>query len=144
MIYLLDANLLIALIDQDHVQHQRAHAWASHQAPLRWATCPLIENAFVRITSNPAYPNAYPSAADALDALRNDCSSTHHVFWPDDISICDKAVWNESGLLSGRHLTDLYLLALAVKHGGKFASFDQRIPAHFVRKGREALHIVSA
>jgi predicted nucleic acid-binding protein len=56
MIALLDVNLLIALFDPAHVHHEAAHGWFARNGKDCWATCPLTENAFVRILSNPAYP----------------------------------------------------------------------------------------
>jgi toxin-antitoxin system PIN domain toxin len=144
MTFLLDVNVLIALVDQDHVHHERAHCWTDALPSHQWATCPLVENAFVRITSGSKYPNRYPSAVEALAALRDNCAVPSHVFWPDDVSICQPSLWQGEAAFIGSHLTDLYLLALAVRHGGKLASFDQRIPAHFVHHGRQALQVISA
>jgi Predicted nucleic acid-binding protein, contains PIN domain len=61
---LLDVNLLIALLDPDHVFHERAHAWLSSHAAPGVATCPLTENGLVRILSHPSYSKkaALPSA----------------------------------------------------------------------------------
>jgi predicted nucleic acid-binding protein len=41
-----------------------------------------------------------------------------------------------------RQLTDLYLLALAVAHQGRFITFDARIPVTAVRGARPE-HLVS-
>jgi predicted nucleic acid-binding protein len=50
---LLDVNVLIALLDRRQVHHKQAHAWfaASHAAG--WATCPLTQNAVLRILGLP-------------------------------------------------------------------------------------------
>jgi hypothetical protein len=143
MIYLLDVNVLIALLDAHHIHNASAHRWVgSHPEPLKWASCPIIENAFVRITGKPTYPNFLGSAMAALSSLKKNCSETEHHFWPDDISLRDDALWNSPELLNSAHITDSYLLALAVKNGGKLASFDRQIPAHLVRGGKEAFHIL--
>ena len=95
MTYLLDANLLIALLDRHHVHHAAAHRWAGgHSKPIRWATCPLVENAFIRITGNPAYVNSFGSAKAALAELQTSCSVPAHTFWPDDISLRDQTLWS--------------------------------------------------
>jgi toxin-antitoxin system PIN domain toxin len=141
MTYLLDVNLLIALLDPRHVHNTAAHQWAGNRPKaLKWATCPIIENAFVRITGNPAYPNFLGSATASLNKLRKNISETDHRFWADDISLCDPAVWTSPEFMNASQITDCYLLALAAKNGGKLASFDRRIPAHLVRGGKEALH----
>jgi hypothetical protein len=140
MTYLLDVNLLIALLDARHVHNAAAHQWAgNHPKALKWATCPIIENAFVRITGNPAYPNFLGSAMASLNTLRKNILETDHHFWADDISLCDHALWHSSEFMSAAQITDCYLLALAVKNGGKLATFDRQIPAHLVRGGKEAL-----
>lgn len=38
-------------------------------------------------------------------------------------------------------MTDIYLLALAVRHGGRFATFDGRVPLDAVT-GAEPEHLV--
>ena len=79
-----------------------------------------------------------------MKLLRKFCSLPLHEFWADDISLLDLAIWAERELVSASDLTDLYLLALTVKNGAKLATFDQRIPAHLVRGGTEALVILPA
>lgn len=39
-------------------------------------------------------------------------------------------------LLEHRQVTDVYLLALAVKHGGRFVTFDRRIVLDTVKGAR--------
>ena len=87
MTYLLDVNVLVALIDPAHVAHDSAHDWFETEGRARWATCPLTENGVVRIVGHPKYPNSpgSPAAAAAIAAgLRR---LEGHVFWPDDISL---------------------------------------------------------
>jgi uncharacterized protein len=145
VIYLLDVNVLIALLDAHHVHNASAHRWVSgHTGPLKWASCPIVENAFVRITGRHTYPNSLGSTMAALASLKKNCSETKHHFWSDTISLRDDTLWSNPKLLSSDHLTDCYLLALAVKNGGKLASFDRQIPAHLVRGGMDALHIIPA
>ena len=55
MIALLDVNILVALMDEDHVHHQLAHDWFEDNKEAGWASCPLTENGLVRIFSNPAF-----------------------------------------------------------------------------------------
>jgi toxin-antitoxin system PIN domain toxin len=144
MIHLFDVNFLIALLDRQHMHYEAAHRWVNSVEELRWATCPLTENAFVRITGKPSYPNWLGSTAAALQCLRENCSQTNHTFWPDDISLLQEALWTNQRLISTAHLTDLYLVALAVKHRGKLVSFDRSILAHLIRDGGEALMVLEA
>ena len=143
MTHLLDVNLLIAVLDPNHVHHGKAHQWIGSGTSLSWATCPLTENAFIRITGSASYPNFLGSAAAARDLLARNCSGKEYHFWADDISVCEKGLWDGWPTIQSSHLTDLYLLALAVKNKGKLASLDRRIPAHLVRGGKEALLVLS-
>jgi toxin-antitoxin system PIN domain toxin len=123
---LLDINVLIALLDQGHVLHQPATHWLEQQLEHGWATCPITENGVVRIMAQPAYPNAQPTAQVAA-RLAEACSHASHAFWPEPISLLQEGLIGWDQLLGPRQVTDAYLLALAVSHGGCFASFDQRI-----------------
>lgn len=142
MTFLLDVNVLIALLDPGHVQHDRAHEWFSAQGKQSWATCPLTENGVLRIIGHARYPNSpgTPSAvAPLMVGLR---ALPGHVFWPDDISLLDEDKFDRDCLLSSGQVTDSYLLALACAHGGQLATFDQRLVTSAVRNGAQALHLI--
>jgi toxin-antitoxin system PIN domain toxin len=143
VIYLLDVNLLIALCDDHHTHHDAASAWFESEKVRRWATCPLTQNGFVRITSKSNYPGGHGTVSEQLKTLAELCRLPHHVFWPDEISLLRTQIWTGIDLVNPSHLTDLYLLALAVERGGKLATLDRRIPAHFIRGGNQALHLVA-
>jgi toxin-antitoxin system PIN domain toxin len=141
-VYLLDINVLIALIDPGHVHHDAAHDWFARAGSGAWATCPLTENGVLRIVGHPRYPNSPGSPAAVAPLLNRLCALTGHVAWPDDISILDHAVFDVARMLSFAQVTDSYLLALARKHGGKLATFDRRLVADAVRDGSRSLHRV--
>jgi len=124
---LLDVNVLIALLDRQHAAHARAHRWLAGNLSDGWASCPLTENGCLRIITNPRYP-APVTAAEILAKLDAAKASGHHEFWPDDLSVTDAATFQRSEFRSHHQVTDLYLLALAVKRGGRLVTFDQRIP----------------
>lgn len=140
MIALLDVNVLIALIDPGHKFHRTAKAWALAQGASAWASCPLTQNACIRIISQPSYPQPTP-LLDAIQTLQILCQSSLHQFWPDDLSLLDAQAFDHSKIHGHRQLTDLYLLALAVKHQGCFVSFDRAIPLSAV-KGAKKQHLV--
>jgi hypothetical protein len=131
---LLDINVLIALLDPDHVFHERAHGWWKSHAKGGWASCPLTENGVVRIMSNPAYSKAAKfRPGDLIERLDLFASQSNHEFWPDDLSLRDKTTFVRDRLHGSRAITDVYLLALAVKHHGCLATFDQAIPVSAVQ-----------
>ena len=126
--YLLDVNVLLALVDEAHPHHQRCHQWLAKQERLRWASSPLTENGFVRILSSTAYPNRVERASQAISMLIELRANVgEHEFWPDDLSLTEAAFFNLSLLSFSKHLTDIYLVALAVKHEGFLVTFDRRI-----------------
>jgi toxin-antitoxin system PIN domain toxin len=125
---LLDINVLVALFDPEHVHHDAAHAWFGARRGGGWATCAITENGFVRVVSNPRYSGRRTTAADAADRLAELCDSEEHRFWPDSVSIRDRGLFRHRRLGGHRRVTDLWLLALAVRHGGLLATFDRGIP----------------
>lgn len=128
MRYLLDINVLIALLDADHVFHQRAHGWWGGQGKA-WASCPLTENGLLRIMASAAYSQVTRfTVADIAGRLSEFADKSDHAFWPDLLSIRDPLHFKHGSILSSRHLTDLYLLALAAENHGCLATFDQHIP----------------
>ena len=140
---LLDVNVLIALFDPDHVHHGAAHDWFARNRSAGWATCPLTENGAVRILSNPAYSPIAERPAAIAERLWTFKGSGHHRFWPDDVSLCDPRRYSLA--VGHRHLTDAYLLGLAVHHGGRLATFDRSIPLKAVRGARpEHLAVINA
>ena len=138
--YLLDVNVLIALIDPTHVQHDRAHRWFSAQGKKAWATSPLTENGVLRIVGNARYPNSPGTPAAVAEILSVFCNLNGHRFWPDDISLLDSPHVASDHLLDSTQVTDTYLLALARAHGGQLATFDRHLVADAVIGGAKALH----
>lgn len=140
--FLLDINVLIALIDPTHVQHDRAHEWFGSKGQTAWATCPLTENGVLRIVGHPRYPNSPGSPAAVAELLVSFRKLPGHAFWPDDVSLLERQHVNAARLLDSAHLTDSYLLALAHAHNGQLASFDQRLVTDAVVDGPRMLHVI--
>lgn len=127
MTHLLDVNVLVALFDPGHVHHDSAHDWFARECPSGWSTCPTTENGLVRVLANPAYPGRRTTVADAAHRLRRFTQSGHHGFWPDDISVLDPNRLDATRLAGHREVSDAYLLALAVHHGGALVTFDRGV-----------------
>lgn len=126
---LLDINVMIALLDPDHAFHERAHTWWEDNHQDGWASCPLTENGTVRIMSSTGYSREIQFTPGELIArIRQFSTRTDHEFWEDSISLRNGAIFAEDFIHSSRQLTDLYLLALAVNHKGRLATFDEKIP----------------
>jgi toxin-antitoxin system PIN domain toxin len=140
--FLLDVNVLIALIDPAHISHDPAHRWFGERGQAAWATCPLTENGVIRIVGHPKYPGTPGSPATVAAIVANLRTLAGHVFWPDDISLVGEARINPKKILTSGQVTDTYLLALAVVHDGQLATFDRRLSANAVRGGKAALHLI--
>lgn len=142
---LLDVNLLIALFDPDHVHHELAHDWFADNRSRGWATCPLTENGFLRVLTNPAYRSPVPVSSGLVERLRAFCGTRGHQFWPDDVSLRDRKLFAATSLVTHRQLTDVYLLGLAKHHDGVLATFDRTIPVRAIVDGtRELLEIIGS
>ena len=133
MIALLDVNVLVALFDPAHVQHEAAHRWFGRNRDAGWATCPLTENGCARILSNPAYPGSWTTLEDAAARLARFRASGDHTFWEDSVSLADAERFDWHASAGWRQLADVYLLALARARGGCLATFDRGIPRASVR-----------
>jgi toxin-antitoxin system PIN domain toxin len=140
--YLLDVNVLIALIDPVHVRHDQAHEWFGTEGQLAWATCPLTENGVLHIVGAARYPTSPGSPAGVAEVLRILCSLDGHEFWPDDLTLLDSRHVDSARLLDSSQVTDTYLLALAAAHGGKLATFDRHLVADAVVNGSKALQLL--
>lgn len=138
---LLDVNILIALLDENHANHKKVADWFASHIEQGWASCPLTQNGCVRILSGSGYPNQL-DIAEAVERLRAAASTTHHQFVADDISLLDNTVVNSGNLSGPGQITDSYLLALAVAHGARLVTLDKSIHLVTVREAREESLVV--
>jgi len=138
--FLLDVNVLIALVDENHAHHELVTNWFVAHKRDGWATCPIVENGFVRIIGHPKYPDGPQSTEAARVLLAKLCQAPGHQFWPDSLSVRDK---QKSGALpASKHLTDHYLLMLAVAHKAQLATLDQRIDPPAIPRSQATLCVI--
>lgn len=124
--YLLDVNVLIALLDSGHIFHDACDAWMASLEEQRWATCPITQIGVVRVLTSPKYPQpAAPQVAIAL--LRQVVELPGHMFIADDLGLCDGSFVPFDRIVGTKQITDAYLLGLSRKHGLKLATFDRRL-----------------
>ncbi|MCC7100312.1 MAG: VapC toxin family PIN domain ribonuclease [Rubrivivax sp.] len=140
--FLLDVNVLIALVDPTHVQHEEAHAWFARVGRKSFATCPLTENGLVRIVGHPKYPNSPGPPSVVMHALTAIRGLPGHVFWPDSVSIAEPGFLASALLSSHARVTDSYLLALARANRGLLATMDQRLASEVVPEGKDFLQLL--
>lgn len=125
--YLLDVNMLIALTWPKHIHHETAHRWFKRNHTAGWATCPVTQLGFVRISSNPKIIADAVSPREAVAMLERLVKLPHHEFWADDIAVGGDGPFSSLALIGHRQVTDAYLLSLAQHHHGKLATLDQGI-----------------
>ncbi|MHC1765765.1 MAG: TA system VapC family ribonuclease toxin [Verrucomicrobiia bacterium] len=135
--YLLDTNVLIALLWPSHVQHVRAVKWFARARTRGWATCPLTEAGFVRIVSNPAFSRDAVTPREATGVLAANTASKDHAFWADEAPFADAVTFAGARLVGHQQVTDAYLLGLALRRGGVLATLDERIAALVEPKSAE-------
>lgn len=130
-----------ALLDAGHALHERATLWFGGHVAQGWASCPLTQNGCVRIMSHASYPGALP-VQGVITRLAEATGTRHHEFWPDDLSILDAGTFDTSRIHGPRQVTDVYLLALAVAHGGCFVTFHGSVARTSIQ-GADARHLVA-
>ena len=142
MRYLLDLNVLIALIDPAHVQHEAVHGWFARVGRKSFATCPITENGLLRIVGHPKYPNSPGPPSVVAGALTTIRGMDGHEFWPDSISLADTEFVDPRLLSSHAWVTDSYLLALACANKGRLATLDTKLATNVVAAGRKLLELI--
>ena len=135
---LLDTSVLIALLDANHIHHTLCSQWLAGTQD-GWASCPITLNGCVRILSQPNYPNRVPMQT-AVNGLRAAMAHPVHAFWPDAVDPLAAPALNWDVLLRPAHITDAYLLALAVHNQGCLVTLGQGISLAWVF-GAEAKHL---
>lgn len=123
---LLDINVLLALLDCDHIHHEQSRRWFESEVHLGWASCAITQNGCTRILSQPGYPSPV-SPVRAVELLSKATSDASHAFWPCEISILNEVIFDHSRIHSPRQLTDAYLLGLATHQDGRLVTLDRKI-----------------
>jgi uncharacterized protein len=132
----LDVNVWIVVLDADHTFAERANAWFVREKS-GFATCPIVENGVVRIIASPGDSTRLLQPIAGVGAmLCAACTKNDHEFWPDDVSLRDPLHIDVTRLHGLRQITEADLPALAVAHGGCFATFYGGVPLSAVPRAR--------
>ena len=137
-IALLDVNVLVALFDAAHIDHEDAHHWFARNRKYGWATCPITINGCVRVLSSPAYPSVDTSPSEMVTRLRLLCSMPDHHCWEDSVSLTDNTIFRVATIAGHQKITDVYLIGLAVRNHGGLATLDRHIPVKAVPSATNA------
>jgi uncharacterized protein len=138
--YLLDVNVLVALLDEAHIHHAVAQNLIA-QPKLKIATCALTENGVLRVLNLPGYSTYGPAGFEAVRTqIHRLCQDIDHEFWPCDVTLRDASKIDWGRVMGHNQITDIYLLALAVAHNGALATLDHRVALSAVQ-GAQAKHL---
>lgn len=122
--FLLDVNVLVALMWPPHVHHEFALDWFDEHRSAGFRTCPFTQAGAVRIFSNPRYSPDRVTVKDAQRSLSLFTALPEHDFWPDDLNLAD-AISMTGGISGHQQIADAYLAALAISKGGMLATLDK-------------------
>ena len=128
MTALLDVNVMIALAWPNHVHHEATRQWFMEHRGDGWATCPLTEAGFVRVSCNPSVVQHTVTPGEAIAVLQRLRLLESHSFWSLDRSIIDLPREVVTRLQGYRQITDAVLLATAMQRGGRLATLDGGLP----------------
>ena len=142
MIALLDVNVLIALAWPNHVHHNAARSWFMEQQDEGWATCPLTEGGFVRVSCNPSVVRHTVTPRDAIALLVNLRRLGAHSFWPLDLSMVELPEEIAGRIPGYRQITDAVLLAAAMQRDGQLATFDAGLAGLTTETMRPFLRVI--
>lgn len=117
----------MALAWPNHVHHRRAISWFGEARDAGWATCPLTESRFVRVSSNARVIPDARTPAEAIALLVRMRELPGHEFWSDDVSPADRAARPFLRAVGYRQVSDAHLLTLALRRGGRLATFDRGV-----------------
>ncbi len=122
-----DLNLLVAAAWPHHVHHLTARRWFAGNADHGWATCPLTQTGFIRLSSNPRIIEDAVSPEESRALLERITQYGRHEFWPDSLSWTEEWKLPFARITGHRQVTDAYLLSLALSHDGRLVTFDRAI-----------------
>jgi uncharacterized protein len=124
-----DVNVLVAAAWPSHVHHTLARRWLMEALISGWATCPMTQAGFARVSSNPSIIDGAVPPGDALQLLAELSSAGRHEFWADDIDLTVDVPEPFRAAMGHRQMTDAYLLSLAALHRGCLVTLDRSLPA---------------
>jgi len=122
--FLLDVNVLVALLNEDHVHHQIASEWFD-TPNLLFAVCPFTEAGFLRYMTRAKLGDMSMEEATAmLTRLAQEPGYQYQPISADWQTLCGIFF---KRLFGPNQITDAYLLGVAVREGLVLVTFDTAI-----------------
>jgi len=143
MTFLLDVNVLIALAWPRHVHHAVVTQWFVGAHGQGWATTPVTEAGFIRVSSNPRiFPDgASPGQAAAMLARLQEVNG--HRFWKDSTKLGGYAHIFSEHVHGYGSVTDAHLALLARANDGTLATLDSGAAAIATSLGTQSVVLIA-
>jgi predicted nucleic acid-binding protein len=112
--HLLDVSFLIACAWESHAEYSRANQWLADAKS--FATCPISEMGFLRVSLGPAFGADFDDTVAALGTI---VAMRTHRFLRDETR-----ARSLPRVSTSKEVTDAHLVYLARRHRLKLATFD--------------------
>ena len=132
-----DVNVVFALLNPSHAHHRTARQWFTRTT--RFATTPLTESGFLRLSLNPSITGRVISTTEALDSLRSMKEDHRVCFLPDDSTLSDPRI-DLISLVGHKQVSNLHLTNLAKTHNARLVTLDARLRQTLVPDDQEFVH----
>jgi hypothetical protein len=140
--YLLDVNVLMAISWPDNVNHAAAQRWFRDHRKAGWATCPMTQTAFVRLSSNRSVTENALHPPAAISVLEKNTQNAYHEFWSDNLTLPEAVAPFRDRIHGHQQIADAYLLGLSMRKKARLVTFDKAISSLLPPSMRKSDHIV--
>ena len=122
--YLLDVNVLVALMSKDHIHYGMVWEWF-HRPDLQWALCAFTEAGFLRnVTASRPGQVSMKTATSILEQLTHHAGYRYYPINTNWQTLCSPFFQR---LYGTKQVTDAYLLGLAVREKLVLCTMDRGI-----------------
>lgn len=120
-----DVNVWLALVDENHIHHEKAKTYWQHQSSPEIVFCRITTLAFLRLSTHPKVLSR-PLSVDEVWEIYQRYRTEHQVGYMDDSPDIDAEFIKMTRLADFAHhlWTDCYLAALARFQCCRIVSFD--------------------
>ena len=137
-----DINTLIAAAWPNHIHHLQARRWLQEETQSGWATCPIVQSGFLRVSMNAAVVGHAATFAGALTLLEQYTADSAHTFWESEASPSAWPEWLQQRVQGYRQVTDATLLATALHNGGTLVTLDGGLLTLLPKSERSRVRII--
>lgn len=140
--YLLDVNVLLALSLPRHQYHLPAAEWFD-EGDFGWATTPITEAGYIRLSLNPRLTGTPIRAQSAIRALHELREAAGHRFVVDDTSLGEAGI-DLGPMVGTKQVTDFHLVNLAARNEMRLATFDGSLLRSLTEVDRGHVYVIDS